>query len=317
MRVSRSVAPFASLVFVACSSNPDAGDPNGFNPPPPPAGYTRIVSPVITGIEPGDDVTICQYVQAPLDRDVDILDAQGFQSPYGHHAIAFASAADVPVGTNRSCTDDDSLSGSFLGGIGGEGGGGEKLPEGVAFRLAKGNSIMLNVHFLNTGTKTVDGQSVLDVKFAEVDRSRKIASLFANGNSKFNVAPNAKTQATAECPVGKEIEFILFTNHMHDYGARAVTHLVRGNAVASAPELVHEDPIWTYEMQFKANFSKWSATAPLKLVPGDKLVTDCEWANTTAESIAYPREMCFGVGYFLTDGNGPMPTCFDGKWYER
>jgi hypothetical protein len=324
MRWLRLVTPLPALVLLGCSSSPGdqlspppggAGTTEGFNPPPAAAGYTRIVSPIVTGIQPGADLTVCQYVQAPLDRDLDILDAQGYQSAYGHHAVAFASTADVPAGTTGPCTDKDNLSGSFLGGIGGEGGGGVKLPEGVAFRLLKGNAIMLNVHFLNTGSKAVDGQSVVDFKFAEVEPSRKVASLFANGNMSFKVGPNAKAQATAECPIGREIDFILFTNHMHDYGTAATTRLQRGSAVNA--ELVHEDPVWTYEMQFKANYSQWEASAPLHLVPGDKLITDCEWINDSTEMVTYPREMCFGIGYFLTDGSGPTPGCFNGKWFER
>jgi len=324
MRWLKLITPLSALTLFGCSGSAGdqvappgggAGTTAGFDPPPPAAGYTRIVSPVVAGIQPGDDLTVCQYLQAPLDRDLDILDAEGYQSDFGHHAVAFASAANVPVGTSGPCTEKDNLSGSFLGGVGGEGGGGVKLPDGVAFRLIKGNAIMLNVHFLNTGPKVVDGQSVVDFKFAEVDPARKVASLFVNGNMSFKVGANAKADAVAECPVGRDIDFILFTNHMHDYGTTATTHLQRGSAVNA--ELVHEDPVWTYEMQFRANYTKWPAEEPLHLVPGDKLITNCEWINDTAEMVTYPREMCFGIGYFLTDGNGPTPMCINGKWIER
>jgi hypothetical protein len=318
------VTPLAVLALAACSSSPadqliqppgGGGSGGDFNPPPPAAGYTRITSPIVKGIQPGQDLTVCQYVQAPLDRDIDILDAQGYQSAWGHHAVAFASTANMPVGSSGPCGDQDNLSGSFLGGIGGEGGGGVKLPEGVAFRLLKGNAILLNVHFLNTSSQAVDGQSVVDFKFAEVEPGRKVASLFVNGNSSFKLGPNAKAQATAECPIGREIDFILFTNHMHDYGTAAITRL--GRSGAAAAELVHDDPVWTYEMQFNATYSRWSLAEPLHLVPGDKLVTDCAWLNMSAETVTFPREMCFGIGYFLTDGKGPTPGCFDGRWFER
>lgn len=39
---------------------------------------------------------------------------------------------------------------------------------------------MLNAHFLNTSEDLLKGESVLDVKFAEVDPSRKIMSLYTN-----------------------------------------------------------------------------------------------------------------------------------------
>jgi hypothetical protein len=321
MRCLSRVTPLVVLALAGCSSSPgeQIGVPSttiaGFDPPPPAAGYTRIVSPVVTNVPPGVDLTVCQYVQAPLDRDLDVLDTQGFQSAYGHHAVAYASTAAVPVGSSGACTDQDNLSGTFLGGVGGEGGGGVTLPPGVAFRLPKGSAIMLNVHFLNTGAKAVDGQSVVDFKFVEATPERKVATLFANGNTTFKLGPKSKTQAVAECPIARDIDFIMFTNHLHEHGTSATTRLQR--AEASAMEMVHDDPVWTYEMQFKAIYTQWTATEPLHLVPGDKLVTTCEWMNDGAESVGYPREMCFGIGYFLTSGEGKTPTCVNGKWIER
>jgi hypothetical protein len=39
--------------------------------------------------------------------------------------------------------------------------------------------------------------------------------------------------------------------------------------------------------------------------------------NDSGETVAYPREMCFGIGYFLTDGASPTPGCINGTWFER
>src|SRR4051794_36727906 len=46
----------------------------GFTAPELLDGYTRLKANTITGIEPGTDVTFCQYVMAPVDRDMDIVD---------------------------------------------------------------------------------------------------------------------------------------------------------------------------------------------------------------------------------------------------
>jgi len=54
-----------------------------------------------------------------------------------------------------------STGGTFLGGIGGEGAAGQELPEGVAFRLKAGHGVMLNVHYINTGTEPIDGDAVV------------------------------------------------------------------------------------------------------------------------------------------------------------
>jgi hypothetical protein len=186
------------------------------------------------------------------------------------------------------------------------------LPEGVAFRLAKGNAIMLNTHFLNTGQKTIDGNAVLDIEFAEVDPNRQVAGFFVNIDMGFSLPPNAMSHADTECTFGRDVEFFSFANHMHDYGKDALTELTRS---AGSVETVRNDPTWSYEMQFNAQYSKWSVDSPLVIAKGDKLHTHCEWFNKSTSDVTFPREMCIGVGFFLSDG-GPAPTCFNGMWLE-
>jgi hypothetical protein len=218
----------------------------------------------------------------------------------------------VEIGTSRACTNDDNLASGFLGGTGGEASGGVKLPARVAFRLPKGNAIMLNSHFLNTTDDTIDGHSVVDFEFVEV-AGRTIASLFTTGDMQFTVGAHASVDVTAECPVPRDMQFILFTNHMHDQGAHAKTELVHADG---SVELVHEDPVWRYEMQFNPEYSKWALDSPLTITKGDTFRTQCSWHNTTDAELAYPREMCFGVGFFLSDGS-TSPVCIGGRWTER
>jgi hypothetical protein len=271
------------------------------------------VAPVVTAIAPGADMMFCQYIQAPLDRDIDILDVQGYQSKDGHHAVAFASTATTPVGSTSPCTEAENVSqGTFLGGTGGEGGGGVKLPDGVAFRLPKGNSILVNAHFLNTGAKPVDGQSVLDFKFAEVTPGRKVASLFSNINMGFKSSTNSTAQAVADCTQPRDIDFLCLHNHMHDFGsARSRMSSQEGSTV----ELVHRDDV-DVRNAVPGGDDELAADHPFRVVAGDTLHTECNWANTTAETVAFPREMCVGVGYFLSDGSSTA-LCMDGKWIDR
>ena len=283
--------------------------------PAPESGYTRIVAPVLKALPAGADLTVCQYVQAPLDHDVDVLDVGGHQSLGGHHAVAYASTnSAAEFGTSTPCGDVDNITqGAFLGGIGGEAGGGVKLPPGVAFRLRKGSSIMLNTHFINPTDREIDGYSVVDFKFAEVSEERTIAAMFVNGSGTFQLAPHADTDTTATCAMTSEMKFILFTNHMHEHGASAITEILRKDG---SVELAHEDPSWTYEMQFKAVYSKWPLDEPLRVMPGDTIRTRCTWRNDTDQEVGFPREMCFGVGFFLSDGKS-APVCLDGSISQR
>jgi hypothetical protein len=291
------------------SADPDAP----FDPPPPASGYMRIVAPVVHKLAPGSNVTYCQYVQTPFDRDLDVLDVQGSQSFGGHHAVAYAIKTSLPVGTSRECTDQDKLVDGFLGGVGGESGGAIDLPAGVAFRLAKGSTIQINAHYVNPSDQEIDGQAVLDFKFVEPSADRTIATLFNNGNIAFNLPALTTSDAVAECIIPREMHFIMFTNHMHEFGKRASTELVHANGEV---ELLHEDPRWRYDLAFKANFSRWPLDAPLVLVPGDKLITRCHWDNTSQSPLTFPGEMCIGIGFFLSDG-ASSPNCIGGQWIER
>ena len=46
-----------------------AASADQFAPPAVADGYTRVVAPTISGIQPGGDVLKCQFVLAPFDRE--------------------------------------------------------------------------------------------------------------------------------------------------------------------------------------------------------------------------------------------------------
>lgn len=311
-----ALVALAAAASTACGGekSTSGGSGSGFNPPPPAEGFTRITIPVISDIGPGDDIMYCQYVLAPTDRDLDILTVGGYQSAYGHHIVAFASTAtDVPLGTSRLCQGEDNTAiGAFLGGVGGENGTGNVLPPGVAFRLPKGSGLMLNTHFLNTSTKSIQGEGVLDIQFAEVDSSRKIAGFFVNVDIGFDLPPMQKSVVDNSCTAGRDLDFFAFANHMHDYGTSTYTDVTH---VGGAVEMLHEDPKWSYEMQFNGVYTKWDVATPYHLVKGDVLHTHCEWNNDSSTDLQFPREMCIGTGFFLSDGS-PAPMCFNGIWAE-
>jgi hypothetical protein len=316
----------AGIALAACCTGcgaeeaPSAGAPgeldaeaDGFSPPPPAAGMTRIVTPTVHDVQPGGDVMYCQYVLAPFDRDMDILSVGGYQSRMGHHIVAFASTADVPVGTSRLCQGEDNFSGAFLGGVGGEAGTGNVLPEGVAFRLPKGSGIMLNTHYLNTWAEPMDGEGVIDIEFAEVDPSRRIASFFVNIDMSFTIPPRSDAAIDATCVIPKEMQFIAFSNHLHDFGSHIFTEVTRADT--GVVETIVHDPEWTYEMQFAPQYATWGIGAPFVLRPGDRLRTRCAWNNPSDETVTYPREMCVGSGFYLTD-TPEAPVCFGGNWVD-
>ncbi|HLK35701.1 MAG TPA: hypothetical protein VKU41_03040 [Polyangiaceae bacterium] len=345
MRIVFFVAPLA-LSVAACGSgepgkhsvtSPAPGKSAGaFTPPPLPAGYTRLNAATITDILPGTDVTHCQYVMAPLDHDVDIVDVEGRQSAFGHHAVAFSytpSGTDK-VGSEVKCMMDSTeftsgvssaagggnsaqsiTGGAFLGGVGPKGRT-TTLPDGVAFRLKKGEGIVLNLHYINPGATTVSGDAYMDLKFADVDPTRLIAALFVNINGGFQLTPSMETNSSVDCVAKSDVNIIMMANHMHEYGTHATTSVV--HADTGAVEVLRDDPVWTTDMVNNPTYATWSAASPFVLHAGDVIRTSCSWINTTDAAITFPREMCISAGFALATGDNPTaPLCYNGSWIQQ
>jgi len=277
-------------------------------------------------------VTHCQYLMAPFDRDMDIAHVGGYQSKFGHHAVAFAyggdgsleTGAEVPCmgsefqveATPGGASGQQLSGGTFLGGVGGEGASAQTLPEGVAFRLKAGQGILLNLHYINTGNNAIDGDAVVDIEFVEADPNRKIAALFLNLNGAFTVTPRTQTESSTSCVAKSEVKLVMMSNHMHEYGIAARTEVVR--AGTSEVEVLRDDPTWAFEKQFNPDYTMWPADDPFVLRVGDTLRTSCTWHNSTSESLTFPREMCIGAGFALASGDDPTaPVCFQGNWLGR
>ena len=145
---------------------------------------------------------------------------------------------------------------------------------------------MLNVHYLNTGDKAIDGDAVVDVKFAEIDPSRSIAAMFLNLNVGFNLAPATRTDSSIDCIAKSDVQILMMANHMHEYGTNVKTEVVRADT--GAVEVMKDDPEWTYEMQFNAEYTTLARCEPFVLRKGDTIRTSCQWSNPTSETHGVP-----------------------------
>jgi hypothetical protein len=286
---------------------PDTSNPSA-EPSSPPEGYTRF-APMPIEVAPGKDETWCQWVTAPAEADIDIMDITGEQVFPGHHSIIFATTAAEPVGTSRLCSAEDSASVQLLGGVGGEGGA-SAFPKGAVVRLKKGMSLMMNNHYLNTSDQTVIGKSTLDVKFAPPSPDHVVASFFANITVKFALMPLSETTVDATCVLPHDIKLLDYSNHMHDFGTKVSTEVIHADATV---EDLQRDETWSYEWQFNPPRQQWTVEAPHVLKAGDTLHTQCTWKNTSPDMLTFPREMCLGAGFILADKDA---FCIDGEWKE-
>lgn len=286
----------------------EASSPSAdFNPPPVADGYQRFeTTPVEVLANSSEDWA--QWVGGPLDQDYDVLDITGQQSESGHHALLYASPDSNPAGFTRLWKDEDQLSTRLMGGIGGEGGASAQLPPGVVFRVQKGSYLVAQTHFLNSKAHDLIGRTVLDVKLAPVDRSRRVASIMSSTTLGVKLAASSETTVDVDCMVRDDLRFLQFSNHMHDYGKSAFTEFTDPSGQ------VHElksDSSWLGMWALNPNFEHFEVDAPALVPAGSRLHTRCTYNNETSHEIAFPAEMCVFFGFILSDSD---IYCTDNKW---
>jgi hypothetical protein len=266
-----------------------------------------MVAPTVPDIAPGADQTYCQWLAEPSDVERQIVNMGGYQSRGGHHLVLYATTVHEPVGTSRICTDNDMLAITFVGAIGGEGtdAGTAELPEGFAFGIPKGMSLMANTHYFNASDEPIDGQSVADVEFGDPEHPLSTVGFFSVVWTGFSVpAGGSYYTSDAYCTATKQFSFIMWGNHMHESGSSIFSEVMRpDNSIAS----MARDDTWTPEQAFKTPLSRWDVATPMVVNPGDRFHVSCTWRNTTATDLVFPREMCLAFGFTLEAM--PQTTC--------
>lgn len=302
-----------ALVFVGCSSGParNAALIPGFDPPAPAQGQVQVISPIDKSIPAGMDITYCSYIANPFGREVDVVDAVGYQSRAGHHSIlmAVSSDSDFKAGDTHICTDKDMNRARYIAGGGADVGGVLKIPDGIGFRVSANGTMMIQSHWINTTTQALDGQSAFNVTVKDPSPDRKLAQLFATVTTAIDVTPHSTAHAVAECTFPRDMQFFTLFGHEHEFGSRVVIERVRGTTT----EMLY-DQMWSPELTNNPPQKTFTTAAPLTFLKGDKLRVSCDWNNMTDQEIVFPREMCVAVGMQF-----PATTdvqCVDGSWTE-
>ena len=283
------------LALASCTSS-DVSYIAGFAPPAAAQGYTRFVTPTITEIKPGDNVMYCEWIEAPQDVDRQIVDTLGYQSTGGHHVALYATSAIEEVGTSRPCTTRDMLTVTFVGAVGSEGVSAAKLPDGMAFTVPKGFALMTNTHYINTTDKTIEAQSVVDVRFSDPVHPLKSAGNVAINNDMFTIPANSKYYFDGYCTAKTTLSFFMWANHMHEWGDHAFSEIIRADG---RRQLLSKDEGWTRDLTFNPSWVRWDTNDPFVVNPGDIFHVQCSWNNTTSDPLTFPTEMCVSTGFTL------------------
>jgi hypothetical protein len=270
-------------------------------------------------VQPGQEIFLCYYVTLPNSAEVDIGAFQSWMSPASsHHFIVYQQGG---VGAFGGASQPDGTINGCLGGGGtwvyASSTPGEvvtmKMPDGVGLPFPAAQQLILNMHFINTGTDPLYPKLKLNLLYAN-NVQYKAASM-VSFNIRINVpaataaGPGTQTvSGTCTAPAGSN--FFLMSTHTHKHATAAVVNFVHNG---QSQEIVHTGVATDYPADQLAGSGTdwehpgvglWSSPSFLTIGSGDSFTYSCTYSNTgtapvTVGETAASNEMCMAVGYFF------------------
>jgi len=277
-------------------------------------------------VEPNQEIFLCYYITLPNTGEVDVGAFQSYMSPQSsHHFIVYEQTGSSSVSGLLAGTPEPSgtiVSCGFAGGtwVYATSTPGavvtSRMPEGVGLPFASGTQLVLNMHFINTGTTVLYPKIKLNILFA-TDVKYK-AAVMVSFNTSIDVpaatasGPGMQTvNGTCTAPVGSK--FFSMSTHTHKHATAAVVNLVSGG---TTQPLVHTGSADTYPAPQQPGtgtdwehpgVSLWDAPDFLTVQQGDSFSYSCSYVNTASTAVtvgetAASNEMCMAIGYYYPAG---------------
>ncbi len=237
-----------------------------------------------------------------------------------HHFIVFQGGSGVfagasqPNGTIQSCAFGagtwvyaTSTPGEVVG---------MQMPKGVGLPFSAGTQLILNMHFINTGTTALYPKVKFNILFAENIQYK--AGVMVSFNNSIDVpaataaGPGQQTvKGTCTAPAGSN--FFIMSTHTHKHATAAI---VTYNSGGTSEEIVHTGPETTYPTDQEQGsgtdwehpgVAQWLAPSFLTTKLGDSFTYSCAYTNTdstpvTVGETAASNEMCMAIGYYYPAG---------------
>jgi hypothetical protein len=298
--MKRSQLAYLVVLAAGCTSSSSGGTKlvAGFDPPPVPEGYQRLVAPEVDDVAPGDDLNLCQWLAAPVAEGGQVVDLKAYQGRGGHHFVLYATTEKMPIGESHICTTQDMLSVNFLGATeaGGEGEDDVSLPAGYAFDLPAGQWLMADAHYLNASDDTYDTQAVVDIKYGDPKAPLAPVGFVAVNFDEFDIPANQDLTQDAYCTSTNDLSFFMWGDHMHQYGSAEMSEIIHTDGSTTQ---MASNPIWSPELTYNTPWVHWDTSTPFVVKAGETFHLQCSWHNTTSNDILFPTEMCVGSGMVL------------------
>jgi hypothetical protein len=193
----------------------------------------------------------------------------------------------------------------------------ENMPANVGLQIAQNTQLIINMHFINPGSTSIQPQIKINLLFAKNVMYQ--AGTMVSFNSTINVpaattaGPGTQTvSGTCTAPVGAQ--FFTMSTHTHKHATAAwvdfihagtTTEIVHTGTASSYPADQEQGSGLDYE---HPGVGLWTAPNFLTVQSGDSFTYHCSYSNTgttavTVGETAASNEMCMAVGYYFPAGN--------------
>lgn len=254
--------------------------------PPADPAYVDFVSGELE-IPAGEERMLCTHFH--YDGPDMAFDLQeGLQGKFGHHAVLLTAKKPLPPGTSEDCSDVSDMAKYDAFTV-----GGQELPAGYGVFLPAGRDLVLQAHYLNTGTKAILIRDVARLRKIAMENVKEWAAIYVTNSLNLNLPPSQKTTIEFDCTVEKDVRLLFVGGHMHEHGS--AVELRYGPDADHLETMFRTDP-WEAQYRDDPPMTLFLQN-PKPLPQGTLLHTKCEFNNATPEEISFPKEMCVSFGY--------------------
>jgi hypothetical protein len=258
------------------------------------------LSITVPKVGPGVEGTRCVKVRLPNDAPVNIARIHNTLTPDTHHLVL--SVVEDPTQDEQALFECPPFRAPLVGApltITQKRDEQITLPKGVGYALEAHQLMHLELHYINTGTETVDVAAQADLYPITGDEPIQQAGFLIVGIVDLSIPPKSE-YTTGDIFVAQPTELEDATY----YAVTGHTHRLGTSVHVGTSDSQDADVNWVY----RPDPFNWDAPPVeyldpgVKLPPGGGFHFSCDWNNTTDDTVKYGEsaltEMCFFWTYY-------------------
>jgi hypothetical protein len=303
-----------------------------------PADYTNKDEVAKYTLQPGQEVTDCVFFPTPNDTEVYFNEYHSRMRPGSHHMLLYIQASPLPetgpddapgqcdlagqvMSTNLFGAQSQTLDTKGLG-------NGSPENDGMAVRIPAKQQGIMQVHFINAGTKPILREAWANVLYVDKSQVTQLGDpIFFIAGVTMNVKKGQTVVIHGSAPVPASAEsgfrLIAATPHYHTHTSRfTVTATIAGQTqtildnfptmhALPEPQLTAYNSTTKNALPNAAGRVDGATSGILNLQPGDHIDWDCTITNDdqpnpiTFANAVYTGEMCNLFGLYGPSIGGP------------